>query len=52
MGMAGWVRKTIWPIAIGNKLEITQSLYVCLLNQVQPIPASMAQELSSLEQPE
>jgi hypothetical protein len=23
IGMVSWVRKTIWVIAIGNKLEIT-----------------------------
>ncbi len=52
MGMAGWVRKTIWPLAIGNKLEVTQSLYVCLLNQSCPVPQEMAVELAAQEHPE
>lgn len=31
IGMPPWVRKTIWPLTIGNRLEITQNLYNILL---------------------
>lgn len=32
--MPKWVRKTLWPLAIGNRLEITENLYTILLKQV------------------
>ncbi|KAL4441362.1 hypothetical protein ABPG74_013657 [Tetrahymena malaccensis] len=35
IGMPKWVRKTIWPLSIGNRLEITENLYKILLKQVQ-----------------
>ena len=31
LGIPDWLRKTIWPITIGNRLEITPSLYQVLL---------------------
>lgn len=34
IGMPNWVRKTIWPLTIGNRLEITENLYLILLKQV------------------
>jgi cytohesin/brefeldin A-inhibited guanine nucleotide-exchange protein len=32
-GIPDWLRKTLWPITIGNRLEVTQSLYEILLSQ-------------------
>lgn len=33
LGIPDWLRKTIWPITIGNRLEITPTLYQLLLSQ-------------------
>lgn len=33
LGIPDWLRKTIWPITIGNRLEITPTLYNILLSQ-------------------
>ena len=33
LGIPDWLRKTIWPITIGNRLEITPNLYNLLLTQ-------------------
>jgi cytohesin/brefeldin A-inhibited guanine nucleotide-exchange protein len=33
-GVPNWVRKTIWPILIGNKLEITMELYSKLKGEI------------------
>lgn len=33
LGIPDWLRKTIWPITIGNRLEITPTLYEILLTQ-------------------
>jgi len=32
-GVPDWLRKTLWPITIGNRLEMTQTLYEILLSQ-------------------
>jgi hypothetical protein len=34
LGIPGWVKKTIWPLTIGNRLEVTRNLYNILLKQV------------------
>ena len=35
LGIPEWLRRTIWPISIGNRLEITLTLYQMLLSQAQ-----------------
>lgn len=30
LGIPDFVRKTIWPVIIGNKLELTETLYEIL----------------------
>jgi len=32
-GIPHWLRRTLWPIAIGNQLEVTEQLYEVLLSQ-------------------
>lgn len=32
-GIPDWLRKTLWPICIGNQLEITENLYAVLQTQ-------------------
>lgn len=32
LGIPDWLRKTIWPITVGNRLEITPTLYQLLLS--------------------
>lgn len=33
LGIPDWLRKTIWPITVGNRLEITPVLYQMLVSQ-------------------
>lgn len=58
IGIPKWVRKTLWPLAIGNRLEITEDLYNILLQQInyyqdnpngQQNDNSIAHSLSRLE---
>ena len=34
LGIPGWVRKTLWTLSIGNRLEITEMLYQHLKDSV------------------
>lgn len=44
-GLPDWVRRTLWPLAIGNYLNINQSLYDSLKNT----PESIAESGNKLE---
>ncbi len=34
-GIPDWVRKTIWPLVIGNRLEVTQNLYEIQMQKIE-----------------
>lgn len=34
IGVPDWVKKTVWPLVIGNGLEITEQYYTILCRQI------------------
>ncbi|KRX09995.1 Sec7 domain [Pseudocohnilembus persalinus] len=48
LGIPAWARSTIWPLAIGNRLELTKQLYYKLLNQAQACETIVANKVRKL----
>eukprot|EP00357_Protocruzia_adherens_P030422 CAMPEP_0114996366 /NCGR_PEP_ID=MMETSP0216-20121206/14262_1 /TAXON_ID=223996 /ORGANISM="Protocruzia adherens, Strain Boccale" /LENGTH=1486 /DNA_ID=CAMNT_0002360545 /DNA_START=178 /DNA_END=4638 /DNA_ORIENTATION=+ len=49
LGIPMWVRNKLWPIALGNRLEITENLYLILQERLEGgTSQSISQELSLL----